>query len=235
MSDEPEEVSKALVVSDNGSDKQKRARRTYTEEEKIAALLDLDTNSGNVHRTALALEIPYATLAGWDADRRSGKLQNAIIVERKEKRGDLTLKMESVLHSLVESMAGKIAKATLSQTAVAAGILTDKIRILRGQGLDPDPAAELCRLLNINRAQLPPTLELAPGEQIPPEFSGQVIETQSSPENPNSFEPEDLNPGLEAHHPDCLINPAIGPESCSCGAEERNALKLKAQDDEPVN
>jgi hypothetical protein len=176
MSDEPED-SQALVVSDNGSDKQKRARRTYTEEEKIIALLDLDANSGNVHRTALALDIPYATLAGWDADRRSGKLQNALIVDRREKRGDLTAKMESVLHSLVESMAGKIAKATLSQTAVATGILVDKVRILRGQGLDPDPAAELCRLLNLNRAQLPPALQLEPGEEIPEGF-GRILETK---------------------------------------------------------
>jgi hypothetical protein len=39
--------------------------------------------------------------------------------------------MESVIHSLVESMPSKISKATLSQTAVANGILTDRVRILR--------------------------------------------------------------------------------------------------------
>ena len=50
-----------------------------------------------------------------------------------------------------------------------------KVRVLRGQGLDPDPAAELCRLLGINRQQLPERLELPPGEEIPEGF-GPVID-----------------------------------------------------------
>jgi len=46
--------------------------------------------------------------------------------------------------------------------------------MLRGEGLEPDPAMELCRLLNINRSQLPERLELQPGEEIPPGF-GPII------------------------------------------------------------
>ena len=114
-------------------------------------------------------------------ERDSGKLGFAAIRQEREKRGDLTQKMESVLHTLVESMAVKVPSATLSQTAVAAGILTDKIRILRGQGLEPDPALELCRLLGINRSQLPPTLELEPGEQIDQDVMD-ILELKRNPD-----------------------------------------------------
>lgn len=64
-------------------------------------------------------------------------------------------------------MPSKIEKGTLSQTAVAIGILTDKIRLLRAQGLDPDPDTELCRLLGKHPSQLPERLELKPGDKIP--------------------------------------------------------------------
>lgn len=64
-----------------------------------------------------------------------------------------------------------IQKATLSQRGVFVGIGVDKLKMLLGQGIDPDPAAELCRLLNINRSQLPERLELAPGEEIPEGFT----------------------------------------------------------------
>ena len=55
-------------------------------------------------------------------------------------------------------MPAKIEKATLSQTAVTTGIVFDKLRIARGQGLEPDPAMELCRSLGINRSTAPATL-----------------------------------------------------------------------------
>jgi hypothetical protein len=61
-------------------------------------------------------------------------------------------------------MPSKVAKAILSQSAVALGIAVDKVRLLHGQGLEPDPATELCKLLGINRSQLPDVSNSALGK-----------------------------------------------------------------------
>lgn len=236
MSDKPapdiEEQVEALEVRES----EQRRKAVYSDEDKFVALAAVDLNGGNVYRTAVAIGIPASTLKGWVESRRLRQEQFAEL--RKEKRGDLAAKVEALAHSALEAAAdpAKVAKATFLQLTTGSAILLDKLRILRGQGLDPDPAAELCRLLNINRSQLPDRLELQPGEEIPPEFAGPIIETQPHPSIPNSFEPESINlePIPEAHHPDCLINPNL-PDSCSCGADDRNQAKLKAQDDEPVN
>jgi transposase-like protein len=142
----------------------KRVQRHYSDEDRYIALAAVDLNGGNVYRTSKALQIPHKTLEGWVKER--GARQVALAEGRREKRGDLALKMEDVLHSIIESMPTKIEKATLSQSAVAVGVLTDKIRILRTLSLEPDPAVEICRLLNINRSQLPDRLELDPGDPI---------------------------------------------------------------------
>lgn len=235
MSDEAENAPEIQALESTSSDNPKRTRKHLSDEEVYQAIVAVQFNGGNINRTAIALGIPYATLHGIMKEYEAGEIHVSIQRGTREKRGDMAAKLESLIHSAIESAPGKLAKATFSQTMVGVGIGIDKLRMLRGQGLDPDPAAELCRLLNINRSQLPPTLELGPGEEIPPEFSGQVIETQPSPTNPNSFEPEGLDDFIpEAHHPDCLINPNV-PDSCSCGADERNQAKLKAQEDEPVN
>jgi hypothetical protein len=207
MGDDAEEKPKTLAIIEKTSEDQKRSKRSYTEAEKAIALASLDANGGNVNRTSIAIDVPYATLAGWEADRRAGKLPGSIIQGVKEKRGDLALKLESIAHSIVEHMPGKIAKASLSQSAVALGIVIDKVRILRGQGLDPDPATELCRLLSINRSQLPPSLQLEPGEELPQGF-GPVIETQPNPDNPDSYEPQEPDETDLMNQPDDPDKPA---------------------------
>jgi hypothetical protein len=80
------------------------------------------------------------------------------------------------VHTVVEAMPGKVGKATLSQCAVTLGIGVDKLRMLRGEGLEPDPATELCKLLGINRSQLPDRLELQPGEKLPEGWSGPIFD-----------------------------------------------------------
>jgi transposase-like protein len=188
MSDEPESYSQAVAVVDQDLDNQKKVYKDYSAEDKYTALAALDINGGNIYRTAIAYDLPYSTLYGWAKEREArgggpSKLE-------KEKRGNLASKLEDKIHSVVESITpAVIRKATLSQRGVFIGIGVDKLKMLLGQGIDPDPAAELCRLLNLNRAQLPPALQLEPGEEIPEAF-GQIINTVPSASKPNSFEPE---------------------------------------------
>lgn len=175
-----------------------RSKRSYSEDDRYVALAALDLNGGNVYRTAKALDIPVSTLDTWRMQRAERQAYSADHPRAKEARGDLAVKIESLAHSIAEAMPSKIGTATLSQCAVALGISVDKVRILRSIGLDPDPAAELCRLLGINRAQLPPDLTLKPGEELPDGFSD-FIDMQPSPDG--SFEPvPTLAPRY--HHPD---------------------------------
>lgn len=149
------------------------SKRQYSDEDKATALTALDANGGNVKRTATQLGIPHKTLDDW----AKGRNQHPVVADlRTRKRGSLADKFENLAHLIVDAMPAKIDKATLSQCAVSSGIATDKAIRLRGEGLYPDPAAELCRLLNINRTQLPDKLELQPGEEIPEGFAN-VLET----------------------------------------------------------
>lgn len=175
--DEAEDSSEALALIEP------RKPRHYSDEDHAIALATVDLCNQNIRRASIACGVPRKTLEGWVKAR----IERAELWAegRHEKRGELATKMESIIHSLVESMPSKIKAATLSQLAVTAGILTDKVRILRGQGLEPDPAMELCRLLNINRSQLPDRLELNPGDTIPEGF-GPIIDTIAT--NPDSYE-----------------------------------------------
>lgn len=166
------------------------SKRQYSDEDKATALTALDANGGNVKRTATQLEIPHKTLDDW----AKGRNQNPAVADlRTRKRGSLADKFENLAHLIVDAMPSKIERATLSQCAVSSGIATDKAIRLRGEGLYPDPATELCHLLKINRNQLSPTLQLEPGDEIPEGF-GPIINTIPSPDNPNSFEVEPVKP-----------------------------------------
>lgn len=180
------EYPEAPALASSGPASQRKIRQ-YLDSEKFTAVAAVDLNGGNIHRSAIALAIPYRTLHDWvqARDNRLPPFGDGSLV--KERRGDLATKMESLLHSLVEAMPAKIEKATLSQTAVTTGIVFDKLRIARGQGLEPDPAMELCRLLGINRSQLPPTLKLEEGEEIPDEVIA-LLDLRKNPDG--SFEVE---------------------------------------------
>ena len=171
----------------------KAVKTSYSDEARYIALAAVDLNGGNVYRTAVAIGIPASTLREWNEARHARAAEFA--EGRKEKRGNLRDKIESTVHSIVEGITPeKIAKATLSQSFVAIGIGWDKIYGGQDQEID-DPAAELCRLLNINRAQLPEKLELLPGEEIPEGF-GPIFETKR--DRDGAFEVESPPPSGDA-------------------------------------
>ena len=167
----------------NPTVKPKRVIRQYTDEDRYIALAAVDLNGGNVYRTAVALNIPAKTLDDWVKARikRMETRAEEFAKGRNEKRGDLAAKLEDVAHTIVEAMPSKVAKATLSQSAVAVGIAIDKVRVLRSQGLEPDPEAELCRILGIHRSQLPDRLQLEPGDELPEGFHA-IIDVIPEPE-----------------------------------------------------
>jgi hypothetical protein len=184
MSDEPNSEPRTVAVAGQDLDHSITKYRDYSESDKYSALAAFDMYGGNYHRTAIAYNVPVSTLRAW-VKARAARGEGPSNLER-ERRGSLADKLESKVHDVVESITPEvIQKATLSQRGVFIGIGVDKLKVLFGQGIDPDPAAELCRLLNINRAQLPDRLELKPGDQIPAEFLqslGHVIETKSNSE-----------------------------------------------------
>lgn len=201
------------------SGKPKRQVTHYSDEDKEVALATVDLCMGNVFRAALACNIPRKTLEGW-VKSRDEELDLNLAARLDKRRGDLASKMEYILHSALDSMLAKLPKATFSQTAVGIGILTDKIRLLRGQGLEPDPATELCKLLGINRTELPERLELGPGDELPSGFgfAGPVIDAELEHSTPVQSEPT-----YHPHAQNCPFpsNPA-NPDLCDCGAHALN-------------
>jgi transposase-like protein len=170
MSDETQSDTQALaVVVVQDLDNQKMVYRDYSPEDKYTALAALDINGGNVYRTAIAYDIPYSTLRAWAQEREARGAGPSKL--EKERRGSLAAKIEDKLHLTVESITPEVVqRATLSQRGVFIGILTDKLRTLRGEELEPDPAVVLCQILGITREQLPDSLQLEPGEEMPQVF-----------------------------------------------------------------
>ena len=153
---------------------------------------------------------PPRTLADWveARSRRIAENQEYFADGRKEKRGDLAAKLEDKIHSVIEAITPeKIQKATLAQSGVFIGIGIDKLARLHGEGLEPDPATELCKILGISRSQLPDTLELQPGEELPPGFSfaGANIDVEAEPVLPQSMENPSQGGGADTTESDSKL------------------------------
>lgn len=106
-----------------------RMARRYSDEDRADALAALAANGGNVTGTARQLGVPRNTLLMWSrGDRHPEALADAI-----PKKLGLADRLDEVARLLVDAMPAKIAKASLAQLAVAAGIAIEKARLLRGQ------------------------------------------------------------------------------------------------------
>lgn len=176
-------------------------KRQYSDDDKATALAALDANEGNVKRTATQLEMPHKTLDDW----AQGRKQNPAVAElRNRKKGTLAEKFDNLAHSLVDAMPAKIAKATLSQCAVTAGIAVDKgMRLRQEEG----PTSDLCRLIGISPGELPPTLQLEPGQEIPEGF-GPILDTKSNADG--SYEVEKPDQSADASPTGDTQPPATG-------------------------
>ncbi len=106
------------------------SRRSYSDDDKGAALAALDANAGCVKATAAALEIPRATLTDW----RDGRgVSPEVATSHEQKRLELADKFGDVALRCIESITGeKLEKAGLKDTLIAAGIAAEKQQLLRG-------------------------------------------------------------------------------------------------------
>lgn len=114
------------------------ARREYSSEDKARAYVVLQTNEGNLKRTARDTGIPEPTIRRWRNEWESGgppslELVEAAVVEHvtaQEEVRDLSLqRIKERLQS-----EDKKEQGTLPQLATVYGILTDKIDRARGIG-----------------------------------------------------------------------------------------------------
>lgn len=104
-------------------------KRSYSEADKAAALLTLETNGGNVARTSRETHIPRKTIEGW----RDGKGVNDDVADlRRENRAPLLSLLTEELYEVLDLMPDKRSEAAYKDLVRAAGILVDKVQLLGG-------------------------------------------------------------------------------------------------------
>lgn len=104
-------------------------RRSFSDNDKAAALAALDANGGNVYRTAKELNVPRSTLQEW----ANGRVSHDVPELRQQKRQDLHELFLNEIYAIANLLPSKREDATYSQLATAAGIFTDKLQLLTGQ------------------------------------------------------------------------------------------------------
>ena len=121
----------------------------YSPERKAEVLALLDANGGNITRTANEAGIQYSTLQYWQANK------DRFNEFRQQKELDLASKFESNAHLLVNSISEHdLSTASLSQKATAAGIMVDKMQLLRGLPTSISESVERIELVSILQSAL---------------------------------------------------------------------------------
>ena len=102
----------------------------YPDAIKAGALAVLESNDGNVYRTAKDLGLPNTTVESWS----NGQFVNNEVSEiGKQKKEDLADIFERIARASLERAAGQIDEASYAQTVTGAAIAVDKMRLLRDQ------------------------------------------------------------------------------------------------------
>ena len=104
------------------------AKRSYSDNEKAAALLTLESNGGNLSRTSRELNIPVTTLVVW----RNGHVIPEVSDIRNENRTPLVDRLMNELTAALNLLPDKRSEASYSDLMRGVGILTDKVQLLSG-------------------------------------------------------------------------------------------------------
>lgn len=106
------------------------SRKTYTPEEMARAYVVLETNQGNVKRTARDCNLPESTIRNWrDLWAEAGPPDIEVV---EAATGDFVDNAERVRDKALTVLEGKLDSATPSALVATIGMLQDKVSIARG-------------------------------------------------------------------------------------------------------
>ena len=107
-----------------------RKRRRYTDDDRATALAVLDSNNGNIARTARETGISQSTLRDWRDDPHPDTAEL-----RDQKRASLGALWEEVARAYIaRALTEAAVKDTGAQSAITvAAIATDKLQLLSGK------------------------------------------------------------------------------------------------------
>lgn len=107
--------------------------RTYSEQEKAAALEALALSGMNLNHTAQIIGIPSSTLREWS---NGANLTEATYVQFAQKRTALTVaRCQEIQQRVIDKLLSPetIEKMRASELFIALGIITDKLRVMQGK------------------------------------------------------------------------------------------------------
>ena len=108
------------------------SRRIYTAEEQARAYVVLETNQGNIMRTARDCNMPETTIRRWKAEWAENPPEQALVAEVVDEEGGFVENAERVRDKALATLEGKLDKATPSALVATIGMLQDKVSIARG-------------------------------------------------------------------------------------------------------
>lgn len=107
-----------------------RAKRTYTEDDKIAVYVALQANDNNVTRTARETGVPEPTIRSWRKVWEAEGPPDVTAVA--EAAADFIEEAERVRNLALKTIEEKMPGATVSALIAVVGVLDDKITRSRG-------------------------------------------------------------------------------------------------------
>ena len=106
------------------------SRKTYTPEQMARAYVVLETNMGNVKRTARDMNLPESTVRRWRDQWAEDGPPSTELVEPETL--DFVENAERVRDAALVALEGKLDSATPSALVATIGMLQDKVSIARG-------------------------------------------------------------------------------------------------------
>jgi len=114
-------------------------RRRYTDKFRASAVVMLEAagyapgeNNGALQRVSDHLKVPASTLSGWFSERRNAPPPE-LVLETREQLSDV---IRAEVAAIFREMPKARGEADYRTLATAAGILVDKLQLLRGEPTD---------------------------------------------------------------------------------------------------
>lgn len=111
------------------------AKRVYTDEDKAKVLVALDANNGIVKRTARETGVAEQTIRDWKKQAERGALSAGVQSALPAAASDFAGKTETVRDLMLDELEAKVRNSELNgrDLITGIGVLTDKLRVTRGE------------------------------------------------------------------------------------------------------